>query len=71
MYQELMKIDEVAAAAEMKKLVDDVTDELKHAEQYHLNKKAVDYDMTVIIEEQQCKKDKYDNKIREMFLYGE
>ena len=62
MYTELMNIDEVASAHEISKLVESVDCELKKAERYQLNKAAIDYDMTVIIEEQSKKHDKYREK---------
>lgn len=63
MYKELIMLDESAAALEVAKLVEDVSKELKHAMQYHLNKKAIDYDIVTIIDEQELKKKKYDIKI--------
>ena len=68
MYTELMNIDEVASACKIKELVLDVDHELKKAEQYWLNKEAIDYDMPTIISEQKHKKEKYKAKIKEMKL---
>ena len=68
MYQELMNLGEIATAQKILDLVKDVSEELKVAEQYHLNKRATDYDIVDIIEEQECKKDKYDSKCRGLFL---
>lgn len=64
MYQELMDIDEVASACKIKEFILDVDQELKKAERYHLNKEAVNYDMSVIIEEQDKKHKKYDKKCK-------
>jgi len=51
MYGELIKINEIEAANEVNKLVEDVSEELHKAEIYQLNKKSTDYDMVYIIEE--------------------
>lgn len=40
-----------------------------HAKEYHLNKKIIDFDMIAIMDEQKPKKEKYEHKKREMFLY--
>lgn len=53
MYQELMALGDVAGAAEVLKLVKDVEKELQQAEQYQLYKKAMNYDMPTIVQEQQ------------------
>ena len=63
MYVELMNLDEIASACEVKKLITDVDDELKNAEQYLLDKEAINYDMTIIISEQELKKEKYELKM--------
>ena len=68
MYQELININEVAAAEKVVELIKDVTEELKDAEQYLLNKKATDYDMVNIIDEQDKKKSDYEIKCRSLFL---
>ena len=51
-YTEAMNIGEVAAALEIKCLICDVDCELKEAERYHLNKKALNYDLYDIISDQ-------------------
>ena len=63
MYQELMDINEIAAALKVKDLICEVDCELKKAEQYHLNKIATGYDMGDIIAEQHKKHKKYKKKI--------
>lgn len=68
MYQELMTLGEIAAAQKVLDLICDVTCELKDAEQYHLNKRATDYDMVYIIEEQDKKKDDFEKECRGLFL---
>lgn len=62
MYQELMDIGEVASACKIKCFVKDVDQELKKAERYWLNKEAISYDMSAIIEEQNRKHKKYQKK---------
>lgn len=66
MYKELINIDEVASAMKIKELLCDVDHELKMAERYWLDKEAVGYDMSVIIEEQSRKHDKYARKMRKL-----
>lgn len=63
MYQEAMDIGEVASAEKIKCLIKGVDKELKNAERYWLNKEAIGYDMTSIIEEQKHKHDKYQRKM--------
>lgn len=65
MYIELMNLGAVADACEIKKLVMDVDDELQKAKEYQLNKEAIGYDMSEIIAEQDCKKEKYEIKMKE------
>lgn len=69
MYNELTAINEIAAAHYVKELIKDVNEELDHAKEYHLNKKIIDFDMIAIMDEQKPKKEKYEHKKREMFLY--
>jgi hypothetical protein len=64
MYKELMTLDEVAAALMVKELVCDVDCELKYAERYQLNKKAVNYDLAYVIGEQDCMHDRYKEKMK-------
>lgn len=65
MYKELININEVASAFKIKEFICDVDMELKKAERYQLNKEATNYDMSMIIEEQNKKHKKYDKKCRE------
>lgn len=69
MYQELMGIDEVAAALFIKRYICDVDCELKKAQRYWLNKKAISYDMDVIVAEQKEMHDKYKKKMCQLFEY--
>lgn len=69
MYKELINLGEVAAACKIQELVEDVSKELKTAQQYHLNKKASDYDMSVIVEEQSKHKEMFEVKTRGSFMY--
>lgn len=64
MYQELLDIGEVASANKIKCFVMDVDCELKKAERYWLNKEATNYNMTMIIEEQDRKHKKYKKKCK-------
>ena len=68
MYKELIALNEIAAADKIVDLIKDVTNELKDAEQYLLNKKSVEYDMVNIIDEQNKEKDEYEIKCRSLFL---
>ena len=54
-HKQLMDINEVADAEQVKYLILDVQEELQTATQYHLNKIATGYDMVDIIEEQDKK----------------
>lgn len=65
MYKELMNINEVAAAEKVCEIIQEVEEELQTIEQYHLEKVAVNYDMTVIIEEQKPLHCKYKKMIKE------
>jgi len=69
MYKELINLGEIAAASKIQELVEDVSDELKTAQQYYLNKKASDYDMSVIVEEQSKHKEMFEVKTRSSFMY--
>lgn len=63
MYTQLININEVALAIILQKNIQDVDKELKHAQLKYLEVKAIDFDMTVIISEQECLKQKYKKKI--------
>ena len=69
MYKELMELDEVASACKVKELVMEVDCELKKAERYWLNKEAMGWDMTAIIEEQKKKHDKYKKKMEKIGVH--
>ena len=68
MYQELMAINEVAGAIEVKKLIEDVSEEYAIAVQKMIELKSIDYDMAVILEEQSKLENCYDKKIKKLFL---
>lgn len=57
----------INAAIMVSKLIEDVSSELKCAEQYLLNKEAIGYNMSDIIIEQDCEKDMYSKKICKLF----
>lgn len=52
MFKELMGLDEISAAMYVKRLIDDVSEELCHAENYLLQKRAVDFNISDMIAEQ-------------------
>jgi len=52
LYMALMEIGEIASANYVSECISDVTEELKEAECYYLNKKIRDYDITDIMDEQ-------------------
>lgn len=64
MYQNLMNLGEVAAANELCKIIKEVEEELQTAEKYQLNKMAVNYDISVIIDEQKPYHKKYKKKMQ-------
>lgn len=63
MYRELIGIGEVASAAFLERMIQDVDKELAKAEKYQLLKEAVNYDIGHIIGEQHKKHKKYERKI--------
>jgi len=64
MYKEMLENGSVASAKFFERFIEDVDHELKKATKYWLNKEAVDYDMIVIIDEQEEKETKYESKLR-------
>lgn len=66
MYQELIAINEIAAALEIKYYINDVSEELAKAEQKMLELKAIDYNISDIIMEQEHLYKKYTKKLREI-----
>lgn len=62
-FKDLMDLNEVAAACFVKDMVLDVTKELESAEHYLLNKKAADYNIGVILSEQDGERHKYQTKM--------
>ena len=52
LYKELFTLGEIASANKINELICDVQEEIAEAEQYHLNKVAVGYDIVYIVEEQ-------------------
>ena len=67
MYMELIGIGEVDAAIIVSSLVEDVSFELKCAEQYLLNKEMIGYNMSDIIAEQEYEENMYSKKIFKLF----
>ena len=68
MYKELIALNEIAGAMEIKKYILDVDYELAEAKEKHIERKAIDYDITVIMPEQGEIYKKYKKKIREVEL---
>ena len=60
---ELINLKEVAGAFKVKELICYVDKELKKAQRYQLNKKALDYSISNIIGEQSKKHKKYKKKL--------
>ena len=63
MYTELLSLGEIAGAIKVMNLICDVDTELKKAERYQLNKKAIDYNLSDIVQEQTRKHNKYKKKL--------
>ena len=66
-FKDLMDLGEVAAAIFVKDLLLHTTKELEKAEKYWIRKKAISYNMDVIIEEQKEKHEKYKCCICKLF----
>ena len=66
-YKELMDMNEIAGACRIKCLIKCVDHELKKAEKYQLNKKAVDYDLIYIIDEQHDMHCKYKEMMKHLY----
>jgi hypothetical protein len=66
MYHELMNLDEIASAMKIEEYIYDVDCELKKAEQYKLDKEAVNYDLVYIVDEQKRKHRKYQRKVENL-----
>ena len=66
LFKELMDINEVAAAMELKKYICDVTEELAFAKQKMIEISAGGYDISDIMNWQENRKKKYDKKLKEM-----
>ena len=67
MYKQLIDLNEIVAAMELKQMICDVEEEINKAESYHLQKKTLDYNIEDIYSEQKDKKQKYKLKKKEMF----
>lgn len=68
LYQELISLNEIAAAIELANYIKDVDYELADAMNKNLELKETNYDITVIIEEQKKEYKKYKKKIKEINL---
>ena len=68
MCKELMNINEIAAAQEIRKYISDVDRELATAQQRHLEDKAIEFDIFSIMDKQEHVYKKYAKKIEEYNL---
>jgi len=68
MYQELVAIGEIAGAIKVKELIEEVAKEYSIAYQEMIEVKAIDYDITIIMEKQDELKDSYCKKIKKLFM---
>ena len=68
MYKELITIDEVAGATKVKELLKDAVKEHTIAYQKMIELKAMDYDMAVIMSEQDKLEDCYCKKIKKIYM---
>lgn len=68
MYNELVALKEIAAAAELQHYIQDVDFELASANQKFLELRSIDFNITDIIDEQECYYKKYKKKLREIKL---
>ena len=62
-YTQLINMNEIDLAIHLQKNIESVSEEIKHAELKYLEIKATDFDMTLIVSEQECLKKKYKQKI--------
>lgn len=67
-YKELTETGDIKAAKFVEGLICDVSYELKKVYRYHLNLKAVDYDIVYIVESQKSKHKKYKKKTEEFSI---
>ena len=65
-YTELISLNEIAAAMEIKSYILDVDEELTIAKQKHIEEKSIDFDITILIEEQDELYQKYSKEIAEI-----
>lgn len=67
MYGALLDLDEYASARFIGHYIDDVTEELNGAKRKYLELKSIDFDMTVIIEEQDQMVEEYKKKKKKVY----
>lgn len=68
LYKEAFNLGYIADSCKIKELINDVDCELKKVEKYALNKKAIDYNITSIIAEQDKKHKKYKRKMHDICI---
>lgn len=67
MYKELYDLGEIASAREIKCYIDDVDDELKHAEKKLIKLIAIDFDIVIITEWQQPMYRKFKKRLKHIY----
>ena len=67
MYRQVLDMNEFDTCAFIKELVCNVSQELKKVKKYYLNKKAIDYNLIEIIEEQQKETKGYKEKVKKIW----
>ena len=68
MYKQLITLGEIAGAKILEQYIIDVDNELAEAKQKHLELKAIGFDLSDIIQEQDSEYKKYNKKLREIDL---
>ena len=63
-YLELTNSTQIAFASKLQEYICDVTEQIKIIQNKYLNLKAINYDLTVIVEEQDDIKQKYEKKLK-------
>jgi hypothetical protein len=66
LYKELLNMNEIAAASEINYYIDDVNKELSKAQQKYLELKMVNFDIAVVVDEQQYLTKQYIKKMGEL-----
>lgn len=67
MYNELLDINEIAAASKIKCYICDVDKELEHAEKKLIKLETLTYDIGTIVKWQESMYDKFKKKIKQLY----